>query len=164
MKTNQLIRGAVIASLYIAICFMLKPLSFGPVQLRISEALCILPIFLPEAILGLFIGCLVSNLIGGAFLIDVILGSVTTLFAAIATRYIYKKTASAPFALFPPVILNALIVGAYVPFVYSSPGTVNTLPVIIFSILTVGIGQVIAVYVLGLPLAKALEKTKIFKN
>lgn len=163
MKTNQIVRGAVIASLYAAVCFFLKPMSFGAVQLRISEVLCILPVFIPEAIPGLFVGCVIANLLGGAFLIDVVLGSLTTLVAAILTRCIYKKTNSTPLSLLPPVILNALIVGGYVPFVYSDPGTVNTLPVILFTMLTVGIGQAIAIYVLGFPFAKALEKTKIFK-
>lgn len=156
---KHLTRAAVIAALYTALCFFLKPLCYGSLQLRISEVLCVLPVFLPEAIPGLFIGCFLSNLLGGAFLIDVILGSLTTLLAAILTRCIYKKTENLLLALFPPVILNALIVGAYVPFVYSDPSTVNTLPVVLFSMFTVGLGQAIVIYVLGFPFAKALKKT-----
>lgn len=162
LTVKQLSRAAVIAALYAALCFFLKPICYGSIQLRISEVLCVLPIFIPEAIFGLFIGCLIANLLGGAFLIDVILGSLTTLLAAFLTRVIYKKTSNIPFSIFPPVILNALIVGTYVPFVYSDPGAVNTLPVILFSMLTVGLGQAIVIYALGYPFSKALLKTKLF--
>lgn len=164
LTVKQLTRAAVIAALYAALCFFLKPISYGSVQLRISEALCVLPIFIPEAIPGLFVGCVIANLLGGSFLIDVILGSLTTLCAAFLTRVIYKKTKNIPLALIPPVILNALIVGAYVPFVYSEPGQVNTLPVVLFSMLTVGLGQMIVIYVLGLPFAAAIKKSKIFNS
>lgn len=159
LTVKQLSRAAVIAALYAAICFFLKPLSFGSIQLRISETLCVLPIFIPEAAPGLFIGCIIANLLGGALLIDVVLGSLTTLFAAILTRHIYKKTANLYLALFPPVILNALIVGAYVLFIYSDPGTTNTIPIVLFSMLTVGIGQAIVIYLLGIPFSKALKRS-----
>lgn len=159
LTVKQLSRAAVTAALYAAICFFLKPLSFGSIQLRLSEILCVLPIFIPEAMWGLFIGCIIANLMGGAFLIDVILGSLTTLFAAFLTKLIHKKTENLYLALFPPVILNALIVGAYVPFVYSDVGKVNTLPVVLFSMLTVGLGQAIVIYLLGIPFAKALERS-----
>ena len=158
ITVKQLTRAAVIAALYAMLCFFLKPICYGSVQLRISEVLCVLPIFMSEAIAGLFIGCLISNLLGGAFLNDVVLGSLTTLIAAFLTRFIYKKTKNTPLALFPPVILNALIVGLYVPFVYSDPGSVNTLPVVLFSMLTVGIGQAIVIYLLGMPFSKAISK------
>ncbi len=158
ITVKQLTRSAVIAALYAALCFFFKPLCYGSIQLRISEVLCVLPMFLPEAIPGLFIGCLIANLLGGAFLTDVIFGSLTTLVAAFLTRYLYKKTDNMPVSLLPPVVLNALIVGAYVPFVYSEPGVSNTLPVVLFSMLTVGIGQAIVIYILGLPFSKALKK------
>ena len=158
LTSRQLTRAATIAALYAALCFFLKPLCYGAIQLRISEFLCVLPIFMSEAIPWLFIGCLIANLLGGAFLIDVVLGSLTTLVAALLTRFIYKKTGNTPLSLFPPVILNALIVGLYVPFVYSDPGTVNTLPVVLSSMLTVGIGQAIVIYLLGIPFSKAISK------
>ena len=162
LTAKQLSRAAVIAALYAALCFFLKPICYGPIQLRVSEILCVLPIFIPEAIWGLFIGCVIANLLGGAILIDVILGALTTLVAAFLTRTLFKKTNNIPLALFPPVILNALIVGAYVPFVYSDPGAVNTLPIVLFSMLTVGLGQAIVIYILGFPFAKSLLKTKFF--
>lgn len=164
LTVKQLTRAAIVAALYVVLCFFLKPISYGSIQFRISEALCILPIFMPEAVVGLFIGCIIANLLGGSFLIDIVLGSLTTLCAAYLTRVIYNKTKNMPLAFFPPVILNALVVGAYVPFVYSDPGSVNTLPVVLFSMFTVGFGQAVVIYVLGLPFAKAIDKTKLFKS
>lgn len=165
LKTSQIARAAVIAALYAAICFFLKPISYGSVQLRLSEVLCVLPIFVPESIAGLFIGCIIANLLGGASvaLIDAVLGSLTTLFAAFLTRRIYQKTKNMFFALLPPVILNALIVGTYIPFVYTTPSESSVYVLLFYSILTVFIGQALVIYLLGLPFAKALSKTKLFK-
>lgn len=158
LSVKHIAHAAVIAALYAAICFFLKPLSFGAIQLRVSEVLCVLPIFMPEAIPGLFIGCIIANLLGGALIIDVILGSLTTLAAAILTRYISKRTKNLYLSLFPPVILNALIVGSYVPFVYSDVTVVNPVPVALFSMLTVGIGQAVVIYLLGIPFSRALKR------
>lgn len=164
LSVKQLSRAAMVGALYAAICFFLKPLSYGAIQLRISEVLCVLPVFMPEAICGLLIGCLIANLIGGASIaiIDMVFGSLTTLLAAFSTHIIYKKTKSFIISLLPPVLLNAFIVGSYIPFIYSDTGTPATLPLVIFSIFTVGIGQGIVVYLFGLPLGKALAKTKLF--
>ena len=160
LTVKQLSRSAVIAALYVALCFFLKPISFGVIQFRISEALCILPIFMPEAICGLFIGCFLSNFLGGTsvVLLDAILGSLTTLLAAFLTRRIYKK--SLPLSLLPPVILNALIVGTYLPFIYMQD-TIS-LPVVLWSIVSVGIGEAAVLFILGYPLARSLSKTKFF--
>lgn len=161
---KHLSRSALIAALYIAICFIFRPISYGAIQLRISEALTVLPLISPEAAAGLFIGCLVSNLLGGASvaLIDTIFGSLTTLLAAILTRKLFKSTKNIFISLLPPVLLNALIVGTYVPFIYTDPTQATTLPIVLFSILTVGIGEAIVVYVLGIPFYKAVSKSKIF--
>ena len=165
-STKQVSRGAVIAALYAAMCFLLEPISYGSMQFRISEVLTVLPIFMPEAVIGLFIGCVIANALGGASIaiLDMVLGSLTTLCAAILTRAIYKKTKSVFLALIPPVILNALIVGSYVPFLYSDPGSVTTLPIVLISMLSVGIGQAAVIYILGVPLGKALLKTRLFSN
>ncbi len=81
-KTDFLVHGALIAAVYVALTMMFAPISFGPVQFRISEALCILPFFTPAAVPGLFLGCLISNLLGTAVLMDVICGSIATLIGA----------------------------------------------------------------------------------
>lgn len=162
--STQIARAAVVAALYAALCFFLKPISYGAVQLRLSEVLCVLPIFIPEAIPGLFIGCVIANLSGGASvaLIDAILGSLTTLLAAYLTRRIYRKTKNMLLSFMPPVLLNALIVGSYIPFVYTTPSENSIYILVLYSVLTVFIGQAIVIYALGLPFAKALSKTKMF--
>lgn len=164
-RTTKLSRGAVIAALYIALCFFLKPISYGSIQLRLAEALCVLPIFMPEAVYGLFIGCFLSNLLGGASvaLLDTVLGSLTTLCAAYLTRRIFLKTKSWWVSLIPPVLLNALIVGSYVPFIYQSATQDSIFILVVYSIISVFIGEVLAVYAIGLPFGKALSKTRIFK-
>lgn len=162
LSVKQLSRAAVIAALYVALCFFLKPISFGVIQFRVSEALCILPIFMPEAICGLFIGCFLSNFLGGTsvVLLDAILGSLTTLIAAYLTRRMYKSTKNFYLALLPPVILNALIVGTYLPFIYMQD-TISV-PIVLWSIFSVFLGEAVVIFLLGYPLAKALSKAKFF--
>ncbi|MBQ8002492.1 MAG: QueT transporter family protein [Clostridia bacterium] len=154
-------RAAVVAALYAALCFFLKPLSFGVIQLRIAEVLCTLPIFMPEAVLGLFIGCVISNLLGGAsvVLLDAILGSLTTLVAAILTWHLYKKTSNMLIAFLPPVILNGLVVGTYVPFIYTDFSFAQSPVILLFSMVSVALGEAIVIYVLGLPFSKALKRS-----
>ena len=82
-KVLRITQGAVIAALYVVLTMVFAPISFGPVQVRIAEALCILPMFTPAAIPGLFIGCLIANLIGGGIILDVIFGSIATLIGAV---------------------------------------------------------------------------------
>ena len=82
-RVLRITQGAAIAALYVVLTMVFAPISFGPVQLRIAEALCILPIFTPAAIPGLFIGCVIANLIGGGIILDVIFGSLATLIGAV---------------------------------------------------------------------------------
>lgn len=163
-KTTKLTRAALIAALYVALCFIFKPISYGPVQFRLSEIFCVLPIFLPEAVYGLFIGCFLSNLLGGASiaLLDTVFGSLTTLVAAYLTRLIFKKSGKMFLSLLPPVILNALIVGTYVPFLYPTQSDASSLFLICYSIITVFIGEAAVIYLIGLHFGKALAKTNIF--
>ncbi|QGP93598.1 QueT transporter [Neomoorella glycerini] len=144
--TSKIARGAIIAALYAVVTIILQPISFGYLQVRIAEALTLLPILYPEAIPGLFIGCLISNIYGGLGLIDIVLGSLTTLAAAWLT-YIWRQNR---LAYLPPIVLNGLIVGAYLSYLLH----VN----IFLSITTVALGEAIAVLVLGIPLVKRLQK------
>ena len=160
LTTTRIARAAVIAALYATLCIFMKPLSYGPIQLRISEVLCVLPIFMPEAIIGLFIGCITANFLGGAsvVIVDATLGSLTTLVAAYLTRIIYKKTKNLFLSLLPPVVLNALIVGTYIPLIYTSSSETSMQIQILISICSVFIGQAIVIFALGIPFAKALKK------
>ncbi len=139
--------GAAIAAVYAVLTYALAPISYGPVQFRVAEAMTLLPILIPQAIPGLFVGCLLANLLGGFGPVDVIFGSLATLAAAILT-YMLRKNRYA--AALPPVIINAIVVGIILHVVngfelWSSMGYV-------------ALGQTGAVYILGLLLLKAVEK------
>ena len=153
LKPKELTKSAVIAAIYVVLTMVLAPISFGPVQCRVSESLCVLPIFTPYAIPGLFLGCLISNLIGGAGVFDVVFGSLTTLVSAILTR---KFKSNKFLALFFPVILNAVVIGFYLSILMSETGF-SMIGFLTFA-LQIGIGQVIACYGLGLPLISILKK------
>lgn len=115
VKTRELIltRAALIAALYIALTVVLGYYSYGPIQVRISEALTILPIFFPEAIAGLFLGCLIANIFGGFGIYDIVFGSLLTLLAAFLT-YLFRR--KVPLAFLSPVLINGLGVPLYLQF------------------------------------------------
>jgi len=135
-------------------------LSYGPIQVRFSEALTILPLFTPAAIPGLTIGCFIAN-IGSFNLLDMIFGTLATLIAAVLTYFLRNlKFKKLPLlALFPPVIINAVIIGLEIAFFFLPKGF--TMYGFIISALQVGAGQLIACYGLGLPLYFALRSKKI---
>ena len=163
ISIKNLTFAATVAALYIALTLLLAPISFGPIQCRVSEALCILPLFTPYAIPGLFIGCLISNLIGGMGMFDIVFGSLTTLIAAYLT---YKCKFNKYLAIFFPVILNALVVGAYLSYIYITPETGFTWAGFAIFGLQVGLGQVVSCYGIGLLLYYYITKnnlTKFFK-
>lgn len=145
-----LTQAAMIAAIYVVLTYVFAPFSFGEIQVRISEALTILPLFTPAAIPGLFAGCLIGNILGGAILPDIICGSIATLFGAAGTWLLREK---APvLGSLPPVIANVLIV----PFVLRYGYGIN-LPIPLM-MLTVGVGEVISCCALGMILYTALKK------
>ena len=148
----------MIAALYVVLTVMFQPISFGDMQVRIAEALTVLPAFTPAAVPGLFIGCLIGNLLGGAILPDIIFGSLATLLGALFTYLLRKQ--SKFLAPLPPIFFNTLIV----PFVLRYAYKIN-LPILYF-MLTIGIGEVISCGVLGMILWHALNKYRymIFKT
>ena len=141
-----LTRGAIIAALYVLLTYLsaLFGLASGAIQLRLSELLCILPIFFAEAIPGLFIGCILSNLLTGAVVWDIVFGSIATLIGAIGARIIGKAFPRLPFlATVPTILSNALIVPFVLAYAYGAEGT------ILYFMLTVGIGELLSAGVLG---------------
>ena len=114
--TSTLTRGAIIAALYAAITLLLAPISYGEVQVRLSEALTLLPILLPEAVPALAIGCLLANILGGTTIFDIVFGTLATLLAAICTRLLRKNQLAASAM---PVLFNGVIVGAVVHYCYA---------------------------------------------
>ena len=151
-KTRLMTESALIAAVYVALVLLFKPISFGAIQFRIAEALCVLPFFSLSAVPGLALGCLLGNFFSGAAMPDVIFGTFATLLAAILS---YKlRTASKWLVCLPPILANAIIV----PFVLQYAYGVTDGYFFLFA--TVGIGEILAVGVLGNVLLLALEGKK----
>ena len=181
MKSNYLARVGVIAAAYaactlIALLF-LGSLAWGPIQFRVSEALCVLALFTPAAIPGLTLGCVIANVMnivisgtGMLGMLDVVFGSLATFAGALFT---WKMRRHPLVALAGPVFANALIVPAYLPLLlqgvgfYTIPFTTISLDnswlfMYLFGLVTTGVGEAVIMYVLGYPLARSLAKTPMF--
>ncbi|MCU6687585.1 QueT transporter family protein [Dorea acetigenes] len=155
MKENKvtfLTQAAMIAAIYVVLTYVFAPFSFGEIQIRISEALTILPLFTPAAIPGLFIGCLIGNILGGAILPDIIFGSLATLLGAVFTWLL--RGHSKFLGPVPPIAANTIIVPFVLRYGY---GIVLPIP---FMMLTVGIGEVLSCGVLGMIVYFALARYK----
>ena len=117
-KTGRITQGAAIAALYVALTMIVAPIAFGPVQFRISEALCVLPYFLPSAVPGVTIGCFLANLLCGAAPLDVVFGSLATLIGAVGSYYLGKKNKW--LVCVPPILANTIIVPWVLRYAYGS--------------------------------------------
>ncbi len=159
--TRQLTTAAIVGALYAALAVFSSVfgIAYGPVQCRFSEALCVLPFLFPETVWGLFAGCLIANIISPYGLLDVIFGSLATLLAALWTARCRRRV----FAPLPPVVCNALLVGAVLAWQQS--GTWETFaPAFAFNAISVAVGQAIACYGLGLLLLTLLQRSPYFRN
>ena len=139
LSPKYLVRIALIAAIYVTINIIFAPISYGPVQVRIAEALAVLPFIDPAAIVGLFLGCILANIWGGLGVIDVLGGSLCTLIAAILT-YRMKKPIFAPL---PPVLVNAIGVSLYLHLLFELPYWLT--------LIYIGFGQIIACYLIVYP-------------
>ena len=154
MSTRYLVQAAVIAALYTVTTLAFQPISFShnfPFQLRISEMMAVLPAFFPAAIPGLFVGCLLANIIAGEILIAALAGSIATLISGFLSRWLRNYKWLVPL---PPVLINAVIVGAYVQILYL-PGVP-----MLTSMISVGGGQILSCYGLGSLLMLAIQKNR----
>ncbi len=157
LSVRRLVRCAVIAAVYVVVCLVLAPFSYGAVQVRVAEALCLLPVFGAEYIVGVTLGCFLANLIGST-VIDVVFGTLATLMACLVTyklRNVRIKGLAIPASL-PPVVFNMIIVGAFEITVFFSDGA-PTAALAAFNAVTVGIGEIISCTVLGVALVKLIE-------
>ncbi|NLK01092.1 MAG: QueT transporter family protein [Clostridia bacterium] len=143
---NKITRAGVIASVYIVLCLALQPISYGVIQLRVAEALTVLPILYIEAVPAIFIGVFFANIFGGLGIADMVVGSLTSLAAAYLT-YIFRNSI---LAYLPPIILNAFIISIYLHILLNFPYWATAL--------SIGISQSIVVFGLGYPLVKFLRK------
>ncbi|MDI6638920.1 MAG: QueT transporter family protein [Bacillota bacterium] len=137
-----IVRGALVAAAYVAVSYALAPISFGPLQFRVAEGLTLLPILFPEAVPGLFVGCLVTNLIGPYGLPDIVFGSLVTLVAAIITRVFRRSVV----AYVSPIVLNAMFVSAYLTFLTGVPYWML--------VLSIGASEAVSVLAIGVPLLR----------
>ena len=151
-KIKFITQGALIAAMYVALTYVFQPFSFGAIQVRISEAQTILPIFTPAAIPGLFIGCLLGNLLGGASPWDIVFGSLATLVGAVFTYMLRKKNPI--FGTIPPIISNTLVIPFVLKYAYGEAMPIWLLMVTIF------VGEVLSCGVLGSLLGFGLSRVR----
>ena len=159
--TRQIALAGIIAAIYAVMSLLSSVfgIAYGPIQCRFSEALTVLPFLFPEAVPGLFIGCVVTNLMSTVGPLDIIFGSLATLLAALWTRRMPNKW----LAPLPPVVCNAVIIGAMIAW-YEVGFTNAFWGMFAFNALTVGIGEAIACYVLGLLLLQVISRTPGLHN
>jgi uncharacterized membrane protein len=157
-KTKKIVYGALIAALYAVMTIALAPISYGQIQVRVAEALTVLPFFSSYSILGLFVGCIIANMVGGNGVFDIVFGSLATLISAVITYYIGKSNLKYKryLAPLPPVVINAVIIGIELNVVFKLP--------LVASMLWVGLGEMVACYVLGLPLLLYIDKNEKIKE
>jgi len=156
-RTLFLCRAAIIAAIYFALTMLCAAfgLSSGVIQIRLSEMLCVLPIFTTAAIPGLTLGCLISNLLTGAIWQDVVFGTLATFIGALGAYPLRKIKWLTPL---PTVIANALIIPPVLAYGY---GATEGIP---FLMLTVGVGEIISAYIFGLILIQSLKGKDLFNN
>lgn len=156
-STRNLAFASIVAALYAVLTMVLYAPSYGPIQLRFSEALTVLPYLFPSAAPGLFVGCLIANLASPYGLVDLVFGSAATLLAALWTRRIKNRW----LAPLPPVICNAVIIGATLSYAEVGFGG-SFWAVYAYNAITVGIGELLACYVLGSILLTVLPRISLF--
>ena len=161
MKVKQMTFSSMIAAIYFLLCFVEQDFASGAIQCRISEGLTLLPLFFPEAIIGVTLGCLIFNIVYGT-LFDIIFGTLATLLARVITYFIGKVIKNDYLKILiggiPPIIINALVIPLILIFSYNSPDNY------FYLVLTVGIGQFIAVYVVGFIIYFPFKKMLTYFN
>ncbi|MDD7740452.1 MAG: QueT transporter family protein [Fusicatenibacter sp.] len=150
-RTMRMTQAAMIAAVYVILTFLANAFGLAnyAIQVRFSEALTILPYFTPAAIPGLFVGCLLSNLLTGCMPLDVLFGSIATLIGAVGTYLLRKNRYLAPL---PPILANTLTVPFILSYVYQFEGSIP------YFMITVGIGEIISCGVLGMTLLLLLDR------
>ena len=168
MKTNTrtVCAAALVGALYAVMTLALSPISYGPIQLRLSEALCIMPFFIPGTAFGLFVGCVLANLVTGNIL-DIIFGSLATLLAGLITARAGKMRpgpGSRILACSAPVILNALVVGAVICYAYNGFDPLRNFGVFALYAAQIAAGEAIVMFLVGLPLLHYLPGRRFFRE
>ncbi len=150
---RYIVRGAVVAALYVVLTLLstLVGLSSGAIQFRFSEALCVLPALMPEAIPGLFVGCMISNLIASGMPLDILCGSLATLIGTVGAYFLRKYKYLVPL---PTVLANVAIIPLLLKYVYDFPGAYW------YFVLTIAAGEIVCAYILGVMLYGVMNRYK----
>lgn len=161
LTTRQIALAAVTGALYVVLSYLasLMNLAYGPIQFRFSEALTVLPFLSPVTAWGLFVGCVISNILSPYGVLDLIVGSAATLIAGLATARCRNRW----LAPLPPVICNGLLVGAMLAY-YEAGLSGAFWGAFAYNAATVSLGELAVCYVLGLPLLAALERSRLFEK
>lgn len=150
-KLVFLVQSSMIAAIYVVLIYIFQPSSSGVIQVRVAEALTVLPMFTPAAIPGLTLGCFLGNLLTGSVILDVVFGSLATLIGALGSYALRKFKFLVPL---PPILANIIIVPWVLRYAYHAPDAIP------FMMLTVGIGEIISCGILGMVLMIGLDKYK----
>ena len=167
INTRNLITAAVVGALYAVLTMVLAPISYGALQFRVSEVLCILPFFMPFTAWGLFVGCIVANLMSTAGVLDVVFGSLATLITCLCIAQCGKMgdTLKARLlACFMPVIWNGLIVGATLTIALAGLNPLTHFGAFLVFVGEVALGELGVMYLIGLPLMTYLPKQRFFSE
>lgn len=165
-KTFAAAAAALIGAAYAALTMLLAPISYGPIQLRLSELLCVLPFFMPCSVWGLFLGCALANLMTGN-IFDIIFGSLATLFAALAGSWLGKRgntRVNRTLACLAPVLINALVIGAVITKAYTGMSIFSHPGIYALNLLQIALGEGAVMLLGGLPLMRLLPKSKLFRE
>ena len=164
ITAKRLSRAGVIAALYAVLTYVFAPFAFGPFQIRPAEALCILPLFFPEAVPAVWVGCMLSNLASPFFLWDVLIGGLVTLVAALGTylvgRFIKKDGLKIFLGGLFPVLLNTLVIPLIIVFLSGDLGRSGGFVIYLSTAFWIFLSECIWIYGLGTPLYFLMKKTK----
>ena len=166
LSVRRLTFAALIAAVYAVVTILTASFAYGPVQFRIAEALCILPFFLPFTTWGLFVGCVIANLLSPVGVMDVIFGSLATLGCCLCTAAIGRGWDGRGWgrqilACLMPVVWNAVIIGLLLALFYAEEGKAKIVLFFLYGA-EVGVGELAVMFILGLPLMRWLMKAKFF--
>ena len=167
LTVRRLTMTALLAAVYAALTMGLGFLSYESVQFRVAEALCVLPFFFPWTVWGLFTGCGIANLLSPAGMLDVVFGSLATLLSCLAVAALgrgdKRRWVNCILACLMPVLFNAVIVGAVITFALTAPSAPSPVWLIfLVNALSVGAGEAVVLFALGLPLLRFLPDSRVF--
>lgn len=163
-KILYVVLSGIIAAIYVVLTLPMAQFAFGPIQFRLAEILTVIPAFSMGGIPGVTVGCFLANLLNPGNLgpIDIIGGTLATLIAGFLSYFIGKKNKY--LSIIPPIVVNGIIVGAYLPFLLSEAGTPVTVPMVLISMLSVAASEAVLLIVLGIPFIMVINKNKKIKS